>query len=357
MAWDFTADSEIQAELSKNLGDYADKYDEKVAEMYGKIGEMGTYWIGDDYNQFVTGTDGYKTALADLSNSIRMYSAHFADVSGGTVELADALVEIVNGLVNYTASNPYGVTSGPQGDDPSGGNGDQPAGGGWSSYEEAAAAGHPEIMTEEEFERHRGQGSAAGYDTYQDYLNAMYQQYGTGDPQGAGEPAVEKPNLGDKIGPRYSEDWNDFKSDVSARWANVDGVTSGIWATAATIGEAGNMAVDAVVDSAEVVLDTATYGSNFIFDLGTGRGASNSEEYWSNIGEDYAENWKTFGEYDNFWTGAGNVAVGILRTGADALQTTVNAVDTAADWVLDKASDALDWVGDKLGALGSLIFG
>ena len=65
MAWDFTADSDIQTEVSNNLNNFATEYEGKVAEMYAKIGEMGSYWIGEDYSLFVAGTNGYKTALQD----------------------------------------------------------------------------------------------------------------------------------------------------------------------------------------------------------------------------------------------------------------------------------------------------
>ena len=62
---------------------------------------------------------------------------------------------------------------------PSGNGGSNGGGGDWSSYQDAAADGYSNIMTESEFARAKssGGGRADGYDTYQDYLDAMYKKY------------------------------------------------------------------------------------------------------------------------------------------------------------------------------------
>lgn len=93
--WSFTVDSEIQTELTNNLNEKADNFDNKVTNMYEQINSLGDSWVGDDYDFYKTGTEGYKKALADLSDSIRMYAEHFNKMSKGTEELTTELINIV----------------------------------------------------------------------------------------------------------------------------------------------------------------------------------------------------------------------------------------------------------------------
>lgn len=66
--------------------------------------------------------------------------------------------------------------------DYTGGNPDLLSNGGWSSYDEAVAAGCTDVMTENDFltAKANGDPSVAGYSSYQEYLDAMYQQYANG---------------------------------------------------------------------------------------------------------------------------------------------------------------------------------
>lgn len=133
-SWDFTADSDIQTELSNKLNEAADKYDAKVEAMYSEIDSLGSnnYWVGEDYDAFKTGTEGYKTALQDLSNGIRMYGAHFEAMATGTDTLATELIAIIQNMTGTggTGSTGSGTPSGgttsgdtTSGDTPSGGTG------------------------------------------------------------------------------------------------------------------------------------------------------------------------------------------------------------------------------------------
>ena len=373
MAWDFTADSEIQTELSTKLNEYADNYDAKVAEMYGKIGEMGSYWTGDDYDLFVTGTDGYKTALQDLSNSIRMYSVHFANMSVGTEGLATALAEIINSLTEFSGAAAYGDTSGASGDpnaapgSRTGGTSPGAAGpdtGRWKTYEDAANAGYAQVMTQEEFDRHKASGSesVADYDSYQDYLAAKQFEYcapatkmvnGGSDPETSSTPVP----YGERIGGRYSESWQDFSGDVSENWNKVHGPLSFVAAVGNTGLDAVNFVGNVVIDSALTVNDTVCYGANALFDVGTGRGGVSAPDYWSSIGDDYSENWDTLRNASNFWEGAGGVLEGTGRTLVDAGQTVVNAAGTAIDWVGNAAEDVGDWLCDAGTSVVDFLFG
>lgn len=105
MAWDFTADSDQQKELATKLNTAADNFDSKVEAMYTQIGNMGTYWVGEDYNMYKEGTEGYRNALGDLSDSMRMFSKHFDSVAEGTEQLAGELASIIQ---NATGSSNYG---------------------------------------------------------------------------------------------------------------------------------------------------------------------------------------------------------------------------------------------------------
>ncbi|MBQ4031159.1 MAG: hypothetical protein II625_05340 [Bacilli bacterium] len=329
MAWDFTADSEIQTEVSTNLNTYADTFDAKVGEMYGKIDEMGTYWVGEDYDLFNTGCAGYKNALTDLSNSIRLYSTHFAHVSEGTVELAAGLIEIINNMTEFCGSG--GSATGGQGGDPNGGGTGDPNGGG---------TGDP---------NGGGTGDPAGDPGEENPPTS-------GTPNGADRNGDGSVSYGEKVGGRYSDDWNGFKQDVSDRWNSTDGIIGKAVACVEVAGEFGNFVADAVGDTVQAAVDTVDYGANFLFDLGTGRGGSTTNDYWSSIGEDYSENWHTFGESDNFLTGAGNVVAGVVRTGVDVGQTIINAGATAIDAVVDAGGWVLDKIGDGVGAVLGWLF-
>lgn len=96
MAWDFTVDSDIQLELAKFLNTKADDLDTQINNLYTQIGpsNLGTHWVGEDYNAFNTGCDGYKEALKDMTDSIRMYATHLEKVADKTDTLSNDLIAI-----------------------------------------------------------------------------------------------------------------------------------------------------------------------------------------------------------------------------------------------------------------------
>lgn len=97
-SWNFTVDSDMQRELAERLENNADNYEQRVSDMYSEITGMGSYWVGEDYDQFKEGTDGYKGALQDLSDGIKMYAKHFRNMADGTDTLATELIEIVENM-------------------------------------------------------------------------------------------------------------------------------------------------------------------------------------------------------------------------------------------------------------------
>ena len=128
-SWDFTADSEIQTELSNNLNEAADKFDSRVSDMYKEIDSLGSnnYWVGEDYNEFNTGTREYENALKDLSEGIRMYGKHFSEMASGTDTLATELISIVQNMTG--SGNGGGATGGTTGGTSGGSSGTSTGGG------------------------------------------------------------------------------------------------------------------------------------------------------------------------------------------------------------------------------------
>ncbi len=115
MAWDFTADSDIQRSMAQKIKEKSESLDGEFANLYGEIGNLGTHWVGEDYNLFSSGCDGYKTALADMTTSMKMYAGHFEKIATGTDELATTLIGIVQ---NMTTRGGGGPVAGPNAQTP-----------------------------------------------------------------------------------------------------------------------------------------------------------------------------------------------------------------------------------------------
>ena len=100
MAWDFTVDSDIQLDMAKYLKEKADELDTQFANLYTQIGpsNLGTHWVGSDYDAFNVGCEGYKQALDDMTDSVRMYASHFEKVAEGTDLLSSLCISIVQNM-------------------------------------------------------------------------------------------------------------------------------------------------------------------------------------------------------------------------------------------------------------------
>ena len=98
-ASDFTANSTKQKILANRLSSCADDLDAKIQELYGKIDELGGSWQDEAYKAYKTGVDSYKKSIGDLSESIRMYSKKFDDLSGKTEELATNCISEIDSLI------------------------------------------------------------------------------------------------------------------------------------------------------------------------------------------------------------------------------------------------------------------
>ena len=193
MAWDFTTDSEIQLDMAKYLKDKVDELDTKFADLFTQIGpgNLGQHWVGTDYDSFNTGCEGYKVALQDMTDTVRMYATHFEKVADGTDTLATECINIIKEMTTRGAALPGSGGSGTSGGGSSNGGGNSSGGGNTSgggnsssggnssgvctSYEDAAAAGYSNIRTPHEFAR--GGDDKEKYGTYENYLIAMQERY------------------------------------------------------------------------------------------------------------------------------------------------------------------------------------
>lgn len=359
--WDFTVDSERQDELSTRLNESAEKFDSGVDNLYSKIDTLGTSWVGSDYDSFKTGTLGYQEALHDLADSFRMYANHFDSVSEGTSELATQVVNLINSCTLGKDGALGGVEPGPGGTYQSNGNNYSNNSNGQggetvSDQNGGYGSGNGEYQHNEYDSSQNGYGNGSYGGGHYDE-NGNYVQDPTvtaSDPNAGGEQ--EKQGYWSYQGQRYVDDWHDFTRDVVETWNNVDNPITGIWAIADTALEFGLFVADETLNVAETAVDSVNYCSNWLFDLGTGRGGSDSGEYWSNIGQDYAENWD-YSNVDGLGSFLWATGSGVVRTGVDAVQTTINAADTAIDFVCDTTSDVVDWCGDRLSDLGDWLFG
>lgn len=96
--WDFVANSANQTALSQALMDAASAFDARKNDMYTTIGDMGTYWQGEDYDLFQESAKNYDPALQDFSDGIRMFGTQFETIAANTETLATTLVDIVNNI-------------------------------------------------------------------------------------------------------------------------------------------------------------------------------------------------------------------------------------------------------------------
>ena len=166
--------------------------------------------------------------------------------------------------------------------------------------------------------------------------------------------ASTTPNVWEKIGLRFSEDARDTWNDICNRWGNIDGLVSAIANGIGIVYEGADFIVEEATNVVTGLLDIANAGLNGLFDLSWR--SSSTDQYWENIGLDYAEDWTTFGT-GHWYNWLGNIPVGILRTVVDAVQTVQNGAVTAADWVIDDAlGSVVDWVGDAWGWVSNWIF-
>ena len=306
--WDFTVDSEIQAELSQHLKEKADAFDAQVKNMYGKVNELSQHWVGEDYDAFKNGTENYSGALQDLSDGIRMYANHFDKIVEGTDTLSTELITIIENMTNVgnvPAENLDG-TDGP---------GIGAIGG--------AIAGIEGIESTENPNSYHSSGFTEFFSS-----NDYY--------KGIGEDFAEN----------YAVDeWYEIPQAI------IMGTNRTIVDAAQVVG---NVACDGVNDVLEAVewLITGDYeGYQTSKDMSQGSsGFTNpyNPEFYSTLGDKFGDNFD-YSNVNNFFEGAGVTLVGAGQTVMDGLDVLNHAViDTAqgavecVEWAWNGICDGLD---------------
>lgn len=331
--WDFTADSEIQTGLANKLKDEADKYDGKVDEMYGQIDSLGASWVGEDYDMFKTGTEGYRGALKDLSEGIRMYAKHFEGMSDGTSTLASELIAIVQ---NLTGSSSSGGTAG------GGTTGDVTNGGtaGVGSIGDTTGGGANGTGVTEDGEVKGVSDPSAEQETY--HSSGFNEYFGSNS--------------------YYSKMGEDFKENYD--FSKTTGLLTG---TLGLVGGTANLATDllqvsgnALCDASNDILESVEWllwGGYKGYDtdkevVNNPSGFTNpyNPEYYSNLGKEFSDNFNyedvdglgegiietISGSAKTIWDGVGVVghaAIDTVQGGVECVEWTWNALCDGADWL------------------------
>lgn len=155
--------------------------------------------------------------------------------------------------------------------------------------------------------------------------------------------STAKPGFWARQGGRYVDDWNEMTSNIGSSWGNkgVIPFTGSLLSSASSIVQ---FAGDGVTDTVHSADDMVNATWNFIFDSGSTRSVSSISDYWSNIGEDYGENWHYLTSADNFIDGTSGLLYGIGATGLDAVQTSGVAAIQVVDWLDDAVESVWDFI-------------
>lgn len=366
MAWDFTADSDIQRSMAQTIKEKSESLDGEFSKLYGEIGNLGTHWVGEDYDLFSSGCDGYKTALGDLTTSMDMYAGHFEKIATGTDELATTLIAIVENMTTRFGAGGGATTPGtttPGTTTP----------GTTTPGTTTPGTTTPGTTTPGTTPGTKpplpSNGTQPGNNTNSNgkYEAVIFDDgYGTGGPgntnpeNGVTDPAAqagtatEEQGYWGKLGQRYVDDWNDLTTDFTAAWEGTDGLFSGAWSCVETVLDGGAFVVSGAADTVQGATDIVQTAWNWCFDLGDDRSVQNGS-YWQNVGQDYAENWDysncdSLGEYVGTFV-CDSVVGSVLDTvqlvgnaGVDVVNGAVEVVDV----VVEGATDFVGWLGDLI---------
>ena len=116
----------------------------------------------------------------------------------------------------------------------------------WTSYGDAAKAGASNILTEREFAQRKAQGSYSEYDSYQDYLNAMYTKWGPGGTEKIKEEyGNPQEAASDQSDASTEQAETSDKSENVSQTAKADfsNIASDSWTTQVSITNPGNVVV------------------------------------------------------------------------------------------------------------------
>ncbi len=345
--WDFTVDSDIQRTLASNLDKNADTFDARVDDLYKKIDSMGTnnYWVGEDYDAFKNGTEGYKTALQDLSNGIRLFSDHFEKVAEGTDTLATDLISVV---VNATGTSNIGNLNG--GSSNAGANLNSPgtntSGDTTTNTDTSSNNGTATNPTDTNTNSSMPAGST-GTNTNDGTTTGVV---GT-DSNDSDNVIIEgsESNSTNGESTNSTTGGNDATSPILDN--NANGGEDQIEGTPSTNGSINALEPDqsngyGSVDSSAGTIDNSQETQEVYIDHDFTESFSNNN-YWQTMGEDFANDWNAFTNHDDFGSIIAGAALGPINLAVDTVQLAGNA---AIDGTND-AIEAVEWAlwGDYSG--------
>ena len=183
---------------------------------------------------------------------------------------------------------------------------------------------------------------------------------GAGSSNGGGGAAG--PSFWGQLASDYFKGLNDTfgntKESIQGVWNHdINNVGAGIGAVTETVAYGANGLVNAVGDTAQSLNDASIGVANRLFDVGTGAEVRSREEYWQNIGNDFADNWNSLGNASNFGERVVGVLEGTGRTLADAGQAAMNAGSEAVDWTVGAFETASKYVSDRVTNLVNVLLG
>ena len=101
MAWDFEADAAQQTDLGGKLVSASETFLDNCKDIVEtQVGtNLSAAWVGDDYDTFNQGVQGYYPAIQDLGHTFALFGKHFQSMSGGTEALGDNLIAVADALL------------------------------------------------------------------------------------------------------------------------------------------------------------------------------------------------------------------------------------------------------------------
>lgn len=113
MSYSFAADSEKMDNLKTELKKTSKEIDGYITDIYSKIDDLGTVWVGEDYDAFKTKSASYKPALEYLVEVLDSFAAETSGLGGDASTMVVSIKSLldVSGLVIASGTGKTGNVS------------------------------------------------------------------------------------------------------------------------------------------------------------------------------------------------------------------------------------------------------
>lgn len=113
MSYSFAADSEKMDNLKTELKKTSKEIDGYITDIYSKIDDLGTVWVGEDYDAFKTKSASYKPALEYLVEVLDSFAAETSGLGGDASTMVVSIKSLldVSGLVIASGTDKTGNVS------------------------------------------------------------------------------------------------------------------------------------------------------------------------------------------------------------------------------------------------------